>query len=53
MSDTFARVGGSNGKDGNLRAEYMVKIDSGNVIFDGTWLWRADHGFDGDMPPYK
>jgi len=44
MSDVFARVGGP-GKDPD--AEYsvskMVQINSGNVIVDDTWLWRADH----------
>jgi len=26
----------------------MVIINSGNVILDNLWLWRADH-FDGGM----
>jgi len=49
MSDVFARVGGTNGKHGNLTAMNMVQIDSGNVIIDDTWLWRADHGTDGTV----
>ncbi len=40
LSDDFARVGG--GIAGS--AQSMVTINSNNVIFDHTWLWRADHG---------
>lgn len=46
LSDVFARVGGTNGSKGNLTAKNMVQIDSGNVIVDDTWLWRADQGVD-------
>lgn len=49
MSDVFARVGGTNGNHGNLTAWNMVQIDSGNVVIDDTWLWRADHGTDGTV----
>ena len=49
MSDVFARVGGTNGNNGNLTAWNMVQIDNGNVIIDDTWLWRADHGTAGKV----
>lgn len=44
MSDVHARVGGP-GKDEQAEffASKMVQINSGNVIVDDTWLWRADH----------
>lgn len=44
MSDVHARVGGPE-KDATLeyKASKMVQINSGNVIIDDTWLWRADH----------
>jgi hypothetical protein len=41
MQDVFARVGGSDVNE--VMTTYMVKINSGNVIIDDTWLWRADH----------
>jgi hypothetical protein len=30
-----------------MTAETMVYIESGNVIYDNSWLWRADHGVTG------
>jgi len=27
----------------------MVTINSGNVVIDNTWLWRADHDITGDV----
>ncbi len=27
----------------------MVVINSGNVIYDNTWLWRADHDKGGSV----
>ena len=26
-----------------MTAQAMVEINSGNVIIDNAWLWRADH----------
>jgi len=46
MSDVFARVGGTNASS-DVKAEIMVQINSGNVIVDDTWLWRADHDVGG------
>ena len=42
MQDVFARVGGPDTSE--VKSTHMVKINSGNVIIDDTWLWRADHG---------
>ena len=45
ISDVFARVGGPDGDAQNpVAVSTMVQIQSGYVIFDNTWLWRADHG---------
>ena len=44
MSDVFARVGGPGKNEADeFFASKMVQINSGNVIIDDTWLWRADH----------
>jgi len=40
ISDIFTRVGG----EYNGLATCFVKINSNDAIFDGSWLWRADHG---------
>ena len=43
LSDVFARIGGVTvGK-----ATQTLVVDSGDVIGDGLWLWRADHGAGG------
>jgi hypothetical protein len=42
MQDVFARAGGPDTSE--VMTTFMVKINSGNVIVDDTWLWRADHG---------
>lgn len=47
MHDVFARVGGPDHFETN--SETMVQINSGNVIIDDTWLWRADHNVDGEV----
>lgn len=49
MQDVFARVGGTNHKDTPVAVEKMVQINSGNVIVDDTWMWRADHSIDGSV----
>jgi hypothetical protein len=46
VSDIYARVGGTN-LEGNVSADTMVNIDSGNVLVDNAWLWRADHDAQG------
>jgi hypothetical protein len=40
MWDIFCRVGG----EFSGTASCMLTINSGNVILDHAWLWRADHG---------
>ena len=45
--DIFARVGGPD--KASVSAQYMMKINSGNVIIDDTWLWRADHDVKGSV----
>ncbi|MEV4312150.1 coagulation factor 5/8 type domain-containing protein [Actinocrispum sp. NPDC049592] len=40
LSDLFVRVGGA----GVGKATNSVVINSGNVILDHAWIWRADHG---------
>lgn len=49
MHDVFARVGGPNHKEDTVTVDKMVQINSGNVIIDDTWMWRADHGVDGQI----
>ena len=45
LYDCFARVGGTNDPAvQQMQAETMVVINSGNVVGDNLWLWRADHG---------
>lgn len=49
-SDVFARVGGRNNPyHGQTSADSMIEINSGNVIVDNTWLWRADHDVAGSV----
>ena len=49
-SDVFARVGGRNNPyHGQTSADSMFEINSGNVIIDNTWLWRADHDVAGSV----
>jgi len=48
LYDIFARVGGANNPNTQqMQATTMVVINSGNVIYDGAWLWRADHDVSG------
>jgi hypothetical protein len=47
MQDVYARVGGSD--TSRVSTTNMVKINSGNVIIDDTWLWRADHDQGGQV----
>lgn len=50
LSDVFARVGGTNDPNRQqMTADVMVKINNGNVIYDNSWLWRADHGVSGEI----
>jgi len=44
LYDCFARVGGMNNPAvKQVGTEKMVVINSGNVVGDNFWLWRADH----------
>lgn len=45
MYSIFARVGGPDSSP--VQADTMLRIDSGNVIGDNFWLWRADHTVSG------
>lgn len=46
LSDVFVRVGGPEVSDmGPVGAMFLIQ--SGYTIIDNTWLWRADHGSDG------
>ncbi|WP_214109119.1 hypothetical protein [Acrocarpospora catenulata] len=43
LSDVYFRVGGPHiGK-----TETALEVNSGNVLIDHTWVWRADHGVEG------
>jgi len=48
LHDVFARVGGpTNNLTEEVSARTMIEVNSGNVIIDDTWLWRADHDVSG------
>lgn len=50
LSDIFARVGGpTDSVTDGVSARTMVEINSGNVIVDDAWLWRADHDIVGSV----
>jgi len=50
LYDCFARVGGTNDPAvQHVGAKKMVVINSGNVVGDNFWLWRADHGKHGPV----
>jgi hypothetical protein len=40
MHDVFLRIGGN----GVGKSKQAIVVNSGNVIIDNTWVWRADHG---------
>ena len=42
MTDIFARVGGPSTPT-PAQSKSMLRINSGNVVVDNSWLWRADH----------
>ena len=46
INDVFARVGGTNAS-GDAKTNKMITVNSGNVVVDGIWLWRADHDIQG------
>ena len=46
ISDVYARVGGTNAT-GDRMTTNMIQVESGNVIVDDIWLWRADHDVGG------
>jgi len=48
--DAFARCGGTNDQNEyQVQVDTMALINSGNVILDNTWFWRADHGIGGSV----
>jgi hypothetical protein len=50
LFDVFARVGGTNNPaTDSVSATSIVVINSGNVVIDNSWLWRADHGVSGNV----
>eukprot|EP01084_Bolivina_argentea_P275067 468998_1 len=50
LYDIFARVGGPNNQYTTpWMSHIMVQINSNNVIFDNSWLWRADHDITGNV----
>jgi hypothetical protein len=49
ISDVFVRVGGPEPPDeAEKKAKIAVLIQSGNVIVDNAWIWRADHTLGGE-----
>ena len=40
LNDVFFRIGGATVGSANT----ALQVDSGNVILDNIWSWRADHG---------
>lgn len=49
LQDIFARVGGPDAQDQEVHVDVMVVVNSGNVITDNNWLWRADHDVSGSV----
>jgi len=48
--DAFARVGGNNNAaQYQVSADDQALINSGNVVIDNTWFWRADHDVAGEV----
>jgi hypothetical protein len=48
LYDAFARVGGTNDPSvAQMQTSSMLLINSGNVVIDNAWLWRADHDITG------
>jgi len=50
LYDIFARIGGTNNPGQyQVSCDIVIQINSGNVVFDNSWLWRADHGVSGSV----
>jgi len=50
LHDLFARVGGPDGTLSDpVGVGTMVHVQSGHVIGDNLWLWRADHAAEGPV----
>jgi len=50
LYDIFARVGGTNNPaEYQAQTNIIVQINSGNVVVDNSWLWRADHDITGNV----
>lgn len=44
----FARVGGpTSNLTEQVSVRTMVEVNTGHVVIDDTWFWRADHDIDG------
>lgn len=41
LYDIFGRSGGATP---NVKVKVMIEMQSGHVVGDNVWLWRADHG---------
>lgn len=55
MFDIFCRVGGAySGERKRVAVDYMMRLNSGHIIGDNIWLWRADHAIlaPGEAPNY-
>jgi len=50
MYDIFGRTGGTNNpNDFQAMSGAMVTINHAHVVFDNSWLWRADHDIVGNV----
>jgi hypothetical protein len=50
LYDIFGRVGGpTDPNQYQVSTDVMVQINSGNVVIDNSWLWRADHDIGGNV----
>jgi hypothetical protein len=50
ISDVFVRVGGPEPpEEAEKKTKVAVLINSGHVIIDNAWLWRADHTMGGEV----
>lgn len=49
IQDCYARVGGpTDPLVTPVTVDAMMLLNSGNLIIDNIWLWRADHGIKGE-----
>eukprot|EP00928_Gymnodinium_smaydae_P065649 TRINITY_DN48752_c0_g1_i1.p1 TRINITY_DN48752_c0_g1~~TRINITY_DN48752_c0_g1_i1.p1 ORF type:complete len:603 (-),score=82.03 TRINITY_DN48752_c0_g1_i1:273-2081(-) len=50
LHDVFARVGGPS-QEQDAQVGVLLRVNSGNVVGDNLWLWRADHLSGSSIPP--